>query len=816
MPTPDPTTPQVPAESSAAPSKAAPRRKAPAKSAAPARTTSVGTTSARTKSAGAKPAGAKPAGTKQAGTKPAGAKSTSARSTGAKPTGAKSTRTKVAAAEQPHATAVSGGVARVMEPTSHHVPVVVPAPAPVPTPHVPIGRIPVLEVSPVVEGGRWPAKAAVGEVVPVEATVFREGHDAVNATAVLVAPDGTVHSTAPMHDIHPGLDHFQGFLQPDAEGDWAFRVEAWSDPYATWAHDATIKFEAGIDEELMLAEGVLLFERITAPQAQAERSDDDAATLAEAARILGDETRLPAARLAIATTQAVRDALTRSPLRDVVSPSADYPLRVHRRQALFGSWYEIFPRSEGATRADDGSWTSGTFATAAQRLPAIAGMGFDVVYLTPIHPIGTQFRKGRNNTLDAKPGDPGSPYAIGAAEGGHDAIHPDLGTEDDFRAFVRTAADHGLEVALDLALQCSPDHPWVTTHPEWFKTRADGTIAYAENPPKKYQDIYPLYFDNDPEGLRQAVLAVVEHWIDLGVTLFRVDNPHTKPLDFWEWLLAEVHAKRPDVIFLSEAFTKPAMMATLARIGFHQSYTYFTWRNTKDEILDYLQEVSGPGGSVMRPSFWPTTHDILPPYLQHGGVGGFAVRAVLAATGSPTWGIYSGYELVENVPRPGVEEQVDNEKYEFKPRSWEHAESIGISTLLRRLNEIRREHPALQQLRNLSVHHADNGNVLAFSRRVRAEHLPLAAGDGRSPVAGHTDDVVLVIVNLDPWGAQESTVHLDLAALGLTPPPGTDGSAPFFVAHDLLSGESYPWGAHPFVRLDPRHQVAHVLQVGLG
>ncbi|QAY71670.1 alpha-1,4-glucan--maltose-1-phosphate maltosyltransferase [Xylanimonas protaetiae] len=771
MPTPDPTAPKVPGTASAAPKKPATRRKAPAK-AAP-RTTTKSTAKA-------------------------------------------APRARAAAAEQPHATAASAAVTKVLEPTSHHVPVVVATPAPRPTPHVSIGRIPVVEVSPVVEGGRWPAKATPGEVVPVEATVFREGHDAVSATAVLLDPAGTVHSTAPMHDISPGNDRFQGFLQPDAEGDWTFRVEAWSDPYATWAHDATVKFEAGIDQELMLAEGVLLFERIAADDAQATRSPEDARVVAEAAHVLADETRLPAARLAMATTPAVREALTRSPLRDLVSPSADFPLRVHRRRALYGSWYEIFPRSEGATRAPDGTWTSGTFATAAERLPAIAGMGFDVVYLTPIHPIGTQFRKGRNNTLDAKPGDPGSPYAIGAAEGGHDAIHPDLGTEADFVQFVQVAADHGMEVALDLALQCSPDHPWVTSHPEWFKTRADGTIAYAENPPKKYQDIYPLYFDNDPEGLRQAVLDVVLVWIERGVTLFRVDNPHTKPLDFWEWLLAEVHAKHPEVLFLSEAFTKPAMMATLARIGFHQSYTYFTWRNGKDEILEYLQEVSGPSGSVMRPSFWPTTHDILPPYLQHGGVGGFAVRAVLAATGSPTWGVYSGYELVENVPRPGVEEQVDNEKYEFKPRSWGHADDIGISLLLGRLNQVRREHPALQQLRNLSVHHAENGNVLVFSRRVRAEHLPLAAGGDTTQVAGHTDDVILVVVNLDPWGTQESTIHLDLAALGLTPPPGTDGSAPFFVAHDLLTGDSFPWGAHPFVRLDPRHQVAHVIQVGLG
>jgi starch synthase (maltosyl-transferring) len=675
--------------------------------------------------------------------------------------------------------------------------------SPQPTPPAPIGRIPVLEVSPVVEGGRWPAKAAVGEVVPVEATVFREGHDAVAATAVLVAPDGTDHAAVPMADVAPGLDRFRGFLQPDATGDWSFRVEAWSDPYATWVHEATIKVGAGQDVALVLAEGARLFDRITADDLQSARTKRDAKALADAARRLGDTTRPAAKRLAAATTTAVTSALRRVPLRDLVTASATYPLRVGRPLALAGSWYEMFPRSEGATRDADGTWHSGTLRTAAGRLPAIADMGFDVVYLTPVHPIGTTFRKGRNNTLDAGPGDPGSPYAIGSADGGHDAVHPDLGTVADFRDFVAAARRNGLEVALDLALQCSPDHPWVTEHPEWFTVRADGSIAYAENPPKKYQDIYPLNFDGDPDGLYAEILRIVLLWIDRGVTLFRVDNPHTKPLDFWEWLLAKVHADHPHVIFLSEAFTRPAMMATLARIGFHQSYSYFTWRNTKDEVEEYLREVSGPAGSVMRPSFWPTTHDILPPYLQHGGVAGFAVRAVLAATGSPTWGIYSGYELVENVPRPGVEEQIDNEKYEYKPRDWSQADVIGISTLLRRLNEIRRAHPALRQLRDLTVHPTTNDQVVAFSRRVRAEHLP-----GR---ARH-DDVVLTVLNLDPWHTQEATVLLDVDALGLTAPEGIE-DRPFFTAHDELSGAAYPWGRHPYVRLDPQIQVAHLLRV---
>ncbi|MFI9488681.1 maltotransferase domain-containing protein [Promicromonospora sp. NPDC052451] len=690
-----------------------------------------------------------------------------------------------------------------------------------------IGRIPVLEVAPVVEAGRWPAKAVVGEVVPVEATVFREGHDAVSATAVLVAPDGSDHSWAPMADVAPGLDRFRGEVQPDAEGDWTFRVEAWSDPYATWVHDAGIKIGAGIDVDLMLAEGVRLFERICRdvpkdPLVGPGRTTRDARALAAARRALSDATRPAEARFAAATAPEVTTALRRAPLRELVSASEAYPLRVSRQLALAGSWYEMFPRSEGAYQKKDGTWVSGTFATAAERLPGIAAMGFDVVYLTPVSPIGTTFRKGRNNTLEAQPGDPGSPYAIGSADGGHDAIHPDLGTEDDFRAFVAAARAEGLEVALDIALQCSPDHPWVTEHPEWFVVRADGSIAYAENPPKKYQDIYPLSFDTDPEGLYQAVLDVIRTWIDRGVTLFRVDNPHTKPLDFWEWLLAQVHATNPEVIFLSEAFTRPAMMLTLARIGFHQSYTYFTWRNTKEEVEEYLAEVSGPAGSVLRPSFWPTTHDILPPYLTHGGVAAFAARAVLAATGSPTWGIYSGYELVESTPRPGVEEQIDNEKYEYRPRDWARADEYGIALLLGELNAIRRAHPALRQLRNLTVHPTTNGQVVAYSRRISADHASGATatppgrtmgtgGNGRR--APRHDDVIVVVLNLDPRNAQESVVHLDLSALGLSAPEGDD-NAPFFVAHDLLSGETYGWGAHPWVRLDPQVRVAHVLQVG--
>src|SRR5699024_3214088 len=425
---------------------------------------------------------------------------------------------------------------------------------------------------------------------------------------------------------------------------------------------------------------------------------------------------------AAGTSQEVQQVLGQVPLREFVSTSATYPLRVHRQRALYGSWYEMFPRSEGAYQnSPGGAWVSGTLRTAAERLPAIAELGFDVVYLTPVHPIGSTNRKGRNNTLTAEPGDPGSPYGIGSAEGGHDAIHPDLGTFDDFGHFVTRARELGLEVALDIALQASPDHPWAAEHPEWFTTRADGSIAYAENPPKKYQDIYPLNFDNDPEGIYRAVRGVLQTWIDHGVTLFRVDNPHTKPLDFWEQILADVAADHPEVIFLAEAFTRPAMMRTLGMLGFHQSYTYFTWRHSKEELTEYFTEVSGDLAAVMRPAFWPTTHDILTPYMQPGGPAAFAIRAVLAATASPTWGIYSGYELVENVARPGAEEQIDNEKYEFKPRDWEEAaRTHGITELLTRLNQIRRAHPALQRLRNLTVHPTTDDATFCFSKRVPA------------------------------------------------------------------------------------------------
>ena len=525
-----------------------------------------------------------------------------------------------------------------------------------------VGRIPVVDVQPVLEAGRWPAKAVVGEAVTIRATVFREGHDAEGATAVIHAPDGSTTSLT-MRCTNYGLALWEATFVPSMEGLHSFRVEGWSDPVRTWAHAAELKVPAGVDVNLMLDEGVAVLTRAR-DEVKRTAAAKDALTVAIGALHTG--ALAPEARLAPALSDSLQRMLREAPLREDVSSSPEFPLLVQRERALVSAWYEIFPRSEGARLSKTtGEWTSGTFTTAAKRLPMIASMGFDVLYLTPIHPIGLTHRKGRNNALQATPADPGSPYAIGAAEGGHDAIHPDLGTMRTFRTFVGKARDLGMEVALDLALQCSPDHPWVTEHPEWFTTRADGTIAYAENPPKKYQDIYPLNFDNDPEGIYQAIREVLQVWIDAGVTLFRVDNPHTKPLTFWERLLADVAQTHPEVIFLSEAFTRPPMMHTLAKIGFHQSYTYFTWRPTATEMGEYLTELAGPASYYMRPNFWPTTHDILTPDMQQGGPAFWKMRAALAATASPSYGIYTGYEFVESVPRPGVEEQIDNEKYEF-------------------------------------------------------------------------------------------------------------------------------------------------------
>jgi len=642
-----------------------------------------------------------------------------------------------------------------------------------------IGRIPILDVSPVVSCGRWPARAVVGETVQVGATVFREGHDAVAANVVLLGPRGRKGGWLRMHPLAPGTDRWEVDVTPTVPGRWSFLVEAWSDPLQTWRHDAALKIEAGVDVELTLVEGALLFERAVEQMSRGGRS-----AVTKAITVLRDADRSPLDRLGPALDADLVQAMDAHPVRDLVTGSDTFDIWVDRERALFGSWYEFFPRSEGAAPDATGVLRSGTFTTAAQRLPAIADMGFDVVYLPPIHPIGRTGRKGPNNTLVVGPDDPGVPWAIGAEGGGHDAVHPDLGTLEDFDAFAARARELGMEVALDLALQASPDHPWARTHPEWFKIRADGTIAYAENPPKKYQDIYPMYFDTDPEGIYAEILRIVRHWMAHGVRIFRVDNPHTKPVQFWEWLLAEVRRTDPDVLFLAEAFTRPAMMHTLAKIGFHQSYTYFTWRNEKAELEDYLRELSGPAADYMRPNFFVNTQDILHAYLQHGGPPAFKIRAVLAATLSPTWGVYSGYELYERTPlRAGSEEYLDSEKYEYRPRDWSRPQE-SLAPYITGLNRLRREHPSLQRLRNLRFHRADNPRVMAYSKR-------------------EGGDTVLVVVTLDPHTVSEATVHLDLPLLG------RDWRDRFTV-QDEITGVRYEWSEANYVRLDPHVEPAHV------
>jgi starch synthase (maltosyl-transferring) len=682
-----------------------------------------------------------------------------------------------------------------------------------------IGRIPILDIEPVVECGRRQAKAVAGETFQVSATVIREGHGGLGAGVVLRDPDGRVGPLVRMRELAPGTDRYGADVTVASEGIWHFHVESWSDPIAHWEHDAAIKIPRGQDVELMLTEGALLFERAARAIRQPPGASRPAAArtaLNALAKKLRDRSLPPWDRLAAAQMPQTAAILAEYPLRDMVTRSGWWPVLVERLRALYGSWYEFFPRSEGVQFDPMGRREpiSGTLRTAARRLEAIADMGFDVVYLPPVHPIGTTFRKGRNNTLEARSVDPGSPWAIGAPEGGHDAIHPDLGTFADFDAFVVRARKLDLEVAIDLALQASPDHPWVKQHPEWFTTRADGTIAYAENPPKKYQDIYPMNFDNDPEGIYAEVERIVRLWMSHGVRIFRVDNPHTKPLRFWERLLASIRETDPDVLFLAEAFTRPAMMAALAMVGFHQSYTYFTWRNSKDELTRYLTELSGTAAAYMRPNFFANTPDILHEYLQHGGVAAFKIRAVLAAMLSPSWGIYSGYELCENTPlRPGSEEYLDSEKYQYRPRDWETAarDGLGIAPLLTELNRIRRSHVALHWLRNLRFHTVDQPELICFSKRVYgagtiSERPSVQAAPQTGEQDGTAADTVLVVVNLDPHQAREATVWLDMPALGMDWHEG-------FTVTDELSGEIFRWGQANYVRLDPAVRTAHIFTV---
>ena len=645
-----------------------------------------------------------------------------------------------------------------------------------------IGRIVISDVSPVVSAGSWAAKAVVDEVIPVSATVFREGHDLVGANVVLIDPKGKKSAFRRLDFIGAGTDRYETTISCPSQGTWSFLIEGWADPIATWRHAVEVKAEAGqglAEMAVDLEDGARLLERALPGLDRAHQT-----ALRHAIKTLRNQDLVDIDdRLAPSLAAGLVHALDAAPLRDLLTCSPTYQLTVDRKRALFSSWYEFFPRSEGASLDPP---HSGTFKAAMNRLPAIAELGFDVVYLPPISPIGEVNRKGPNNTLTPGPGDPGSPWAIGSRLGGHDAVHPDLGTIKDFDAFVARTRELGMEVALDLALQCAPDHPWATSHPEWFTTKSDGTIAYAENPPKKYQDIYPINFDNDYEGLYAEVLRIVRHWMAHGVRIFRVDNPHTKPVFFWEQLIAEVKASDPDVLFLAEAFTRPPMMATLGKIGFSQSYTYFTWRNEKAELEEYGAELIESAWH-MRPNFFVNTPDILHAFLQYGGAPAFKIRAVLAAMMSPSWGVYSGFELLEHeAVKPGSEEYLNSEKYQYRPRDYSHA---PLNPYLKTLNRVRAEHVALHQLRNLQFHFVDQPQVIAFSKRDE-----------------ETGDCVLVVVNLDPHVAREATVYLEMPTLGLD-------WGETFDACDEVTDTSYRWGQANYVRLDPFNEPAHVFTV---
>jgi len=662
------------------------------------------------------------------------------------------------------------------------------------------GRIGIDDVAPVVSCGEYPANAVVGEMVPVCATVWREGHEAVAATLVVrylgvtyprpgqqPAPSGRVKPLQFPMTLGRTPDVFHGQFTPDEVGLWTFRVDGWGDPITTWRHAVTAKLDAGQGEEDLdndLIIGAALLERAATGVPRNRR-----APLLEAAGALrspGD----PLTRAAPALAHHVTELLGEFPLRDIITRGRSYGVWVDRPAARCGAWYEMFPRSTGGRDAK-GRPMHGTFATAAAALDRIAAMGFTVVYLPPVHPIGTVHRKGRNNSVTAEPGDVGSPWAIGSAEGGHDAVHPALGTFDDFDAFVAAAERLGMEVALDFALQCAPDHPWAREHREWFTELPDGSIAYAENPPKKYQDIYPLNFDNDPAGLYAEVLRVVRHWISHGVKIFRVDNPHTKPPDFWAWLIAEVKSSNPDVLFLSEAFTRPARLYGLAKLGFTQSYSYFTWRTAKWELEQFGREIA-EHADYARPNLFTNTPDILHESLQHGGPGMFAIRAVLAATMGTSWGVYSGFELFESTPvRPGSEEYLDSEKYELRPRDFAGAvdRARSLEPFLTKLNAIRHRHPALCQLRTIRFHAVDNDALLAYSKF--------------DPVTG---DTVLVVVTLNPFGAEQGTLWLDMGALGMEPYER-------FWVRDEITGEEYQWGQSNFIRLEPARAVAHIINM---
>lgn len=687
----------------------------------------------------------------------------------------------------------------------------------VPAPTIPVtspeqfGRIVVMDVTPSAEQGMFPARVELGEPFEVTAQVFIEGRTKVGATAVLRNPRGREMQRAAMTCANPGLDRWTVMLQAGEHsdlkpwdedyaavkrqlGEWTVTIEGWEDTYTSWLHDARIKVQVGDDVENALETGAEMLNR-WAHTADAHLSARDRKHLEQAAERMSDKERPASARLAEADNPRIEALHKTHPLRDGISESRPQRFKVERPKSSFAAWYQFFPRSEGAYRAEDGTIVQGNFKTALTGLDRAAEEGFDIVYLPPIFPIGVTNRKGRNNSLVAGPHDPGSPFGIGSELGGHDTVDPLLGTMDDFKAFVAHAHELGLEIALDFALQCSPDHPWVKQHPNWFRIKPDGTIAFAENPPKKYQDIYPIDFNADMPGIEREVERIMNLWIEAGVTIFRIDNPHTKPVRFWQDVIAAVTKKHPEVLFLAEAFTRPGMMRALSYVGFTQSHCYFPWRNTKEELAEYLLETNGNDGYYQHNTFWPTTPDILTAYVRDNGIAGHAVRAVLAAMGSPSWGIYNGYELIENRQRPGFEEQIDNEKYEIKVRDWKEADKYGIAELLGSLNEIRRNHPATRSYHNLTVLPTSDPSILAFAR-----HTPAAlTGTGQA-------DTLIVLVNLDGYNAHQSTVHIELPELGLP----TDRAV---TVRDELTGREFQWGWDNFVSLAPWADVAHILSV---
>lgn len=632
-------------------------------------------------------------------------------------------------------------------------------------------------LSPSVDGGRFPAKRVAGQPCAVEADIFRDGHDVIRAVVRYRRADDRDFSEAPMAFLDN--DRWRGEFTPADNVRYIFTVEAWTDVFATWLADLRKRVEAGQQVASEAAEGAAVLKKAAARATGAD------ATLLNAAIKGLEGAKEPRAALKAVSDEKLPEAMARLQERADAVSVEPLTLVVDRPRAEFGAWYEFFVRSQGGDRKK-----SGTFADAERRLADIKQMGFDVIYLPPIHPIGRTARKGPNNSLTASPSDPGCPWAIGNETGGHTSIESSLGTLADFDRFVAKANGVGIEIALDFAVQCSPDHPWVKQHPEWFYQRPDGTIKFAENPPKKYEDIYPVNFDSpQAKSLWEELKSVVDFWIGHGVKIFRVDNPHTKPTAFWQWLINSVQKKHPDVVFLAEAFTRPKVMKALAKAGFTQSYTYFTWRNDKAELVEYLTELATTDMTdYYRPNFFVNTPDILHAYLQTGGRAAFMIRAALAATMSPTWGIYSGFELCEGAPlHAGSEEYLDSEKFEIRPRDW--SAPGNIRDYIGRLNAARNDNAAFRKLANITFADVKNEQMIAFAR-----------------FSDDFKNVVIVVVNLDPKKPQDAWLRLPLDKMGL---PWNSK----FEVRDLLSGQKFTWEENNWVRLDPAVNPAHVLRI---